>query len=166
MSFTVWVTGPDGHAVQSVAGEIGRRLEARQVRVEVLDARTRGIEALDPCPERQVPFVAATLARHGIATVVALAADTRAGRERARAAIPRMIEVYVRPAAASETGAYEAPERPEVEATFPEQQGGTAAEQTVRTLEVLDFLARAGDPSYSEEEERQVIRRLKAFGYL
>ena len=166
MSFTVWVTGPDGQAVQSVAAGVARRLEARQVRVERLGPETPGIDALGPCAEPQVAFAAAALARHGIATVVALRTDTRAGRAQARAAIARLIEVYVRPAGAVDPGAYETPERPEVEAAFPEPQPGAAAERTIRTLEVLDFLPRGSDRSYSDEEERQVIRRLKAFGYL
>jgi hypothetical protein len=164
MSFTVWVTGPDGEAVQAVAAGVARRLEARQVRVERLGSDTPGIDA--GRAEPQVTFAAAALARHGIATVVALPDDTRAGRAHARATIARLIEVYVRPGGATDPAAYEAPEQPEVEAAFPEPEPGAGAERTIRTLEVLDFLPRGSDRSYSDEEERQVIRRLKAFGYL
>jgi len=76
-----------------------------------------------------------------------------------------MIEVYARPAHEATTG-YEPPERPEVEIAVPEPSPGAGVEQVLRTLEVLDLLPRGEDRAYSEEEEREVIRRLKAFGYL
>ena len=163
MSFTVWVTGADTDAVRAVAADIGRRLTARNIPAEVLDHVACGVDAVDAPVERVVTFAAAALARHGVATVVALRADARGVRERARAAIPRVIEVWVRT-----TGApgYEAPDRAEVEVTLPEPHPGAATDATLHTLEVLGFLPRRPAESYSDEEERQVIRRLKAFGYL
>ena len=163
MSFTVWVTGADTGAVRAIGADIARALTTRRIPAEVLDQAACGIDAVDARVERLVGFVAATLARHGVATVVALGADARAVRERARAAIPRMIEVWVRATAAP---AYEAPERAEVEVAFPEPHPGAATDRTLHTLEVLGFLPRRSAESYSDEEERQVIRRLKAFGYL
>src|SRR5207247_4307666 len=112
--------------------------------------------------ERRAAFVAGLLARHGVAVVVALPV---AARERVRAELGRMIEVYARPAHEATTG-YEPPERPEVEIAVPEPSPGAGVEQVLRTLEVLDLLPRGEDRAYSEEEEREVILRLKAFGYL
>ena len=164
MSFSVWVTGPDRSRVEAVGDEIARRLVARHLPVEVLDSRTPGIEAIaGEGVEHRAAFVATTLARHGIATVIALPVATCAARHEARTAIGRMIEVYV-PSPAGAVGApYEAPDRPEVEVG--EERGGDV-ERVLHTLEVLDLLPRAGGRGYTEEEEREVIRRLKAFGYL
>jgi hypothetical protein len=163
MTFTVWVTGADADAVRAIAADIGRGLAARRIPAEVLDHVTCGVDAVDARVERLVGFAAAALARHGVATVVALRADARSVRERARVAIPRMIEVWVRGGAAP---GYEAPERAEVEVTHPELRRGAATDRTLHTLEVLGLLPRRTAESYSDEEERQVIRRLKAFGYL
>jgi adenylylsulfate kinase len=166
MAFTVWVTGADTDAVRAIATDIGRALTARKIPAETLDQATCGIDAVDARVERLVTFIAAALARRGVATIVALRTDARGVRERARAAIPRMIEVWVRATAAADGGAYEAPERAEVEVGHPEPHPGAATDRILHTLEVLGFLPRRSAESYSDEEERQVIRRLKAFGYL
>ena len=162
--FTVWVTGPDELLLQEVAGAIAARLAARGIPTETFDGRTPGIEALwgDGLVGR-VAFVASMLARHGVATVVAVPADRRAERAHARTVLERMIEVYVRPASAVPRAGYEPPERPEVEITTPEPVG---VERTLRTLEIMKLLPPGGDTPYSEEEEREVLRRLKGFGYV
>ena len=165
-AFSVWVTGPDQGAVEAIAEELARRLAARRMAVEVLDRRTPGIDALaGEGLERRAACIAGLLARHGVAVVVALPVVARAARERVRAELSRMIEVYAYPAHGATAG-YEPPERPEVEIAVPEPSPGAGVEQALRTLEVLDFLPRGEDRAYSEEEEREVIRRLKAFGYL
>lgn len=70
-------------------------------------------------------------------------------------------EVYV-PGSTGSAG-FEPPERAEVQVDFPETELDVAVE---RTLELLGFIKPADDPSYSDEEERQVVRRLQSFGYL
>jgi len=166
-AFSVWVTGPEQGAAEAIGEELARRLAARRVAVEVLDPRTPGIDALaGEGLERRAAFVAGLLVRHGVAVVIALPVAARAMRERVRAELGRMIEVYARPAHESAGTTYEPPERPEVEITVPEPAPGAGVEQALRTLEVLDLLPRGEEPAYSEEEEREVIRRLKAFGYL
>ena len=162
--FTVWVTGPEEREVVGVAEGIDRLLRARKMATERLDALTPGIDALGG--EDGVCFVAGTLARHGITTVVAPPGASRAARDRARAQLGRMIEVYVHPAAASPAPGYEPPERPEVEVVTPEPRPGAGAERTLHTLEALGMLAPDENRAYTEDEEREVIRRLKAFGYL
>lgn len=162
--FTVWVTSADESARSALGDEIALRLRERGLAVDVLDDRTPGVAALaGEGFERRVACVAGALARHGVATVVTLSAAGRAAREAARADLPRLIEVYVHDAGPEAAG-YEAPDRPEVDVltTEPLGQGAT---RTLRTLEVLGHLPR-DERSYSESEERDVIRRLKAFGYL
>ena len=158
--FTVWVTGPEPARLHAVADEVARRLAARAVPAEVLDARTPGLAALSD-PARVAILVAALLARHGVAAVIAFPA-TRALRDAGRGTLTRMIEVDV-PAEGRSTG-HEPPERPAVELTASEIPAG--AERVLHALEILRLLPAAGERGYSEEEERAVIRRLKAFGYL
>jgi hypothetical protein len=153
--FSIWVTGADRERVEAMADAIAARLAAREVRVEVLDSRTPRAEAIagagaDRCA---LPVVEA-LGRHGVATVVALPIAAHA----ARVSGARMIEVHVH---GGERPGYEPPDRPEVEIDGP---AGVA--RVIGTLEVLGLLPRGADRSYTEDEEREVIRRLKAFGYL
>jgi hypothetical protein len=155
MSLSVWVTGADRERVEATADAIAARLATREVRVEVLDSRTPGAEALTGAGgDRCALLVAEALGRHGVATVVALSLAAHA----ARAAGARMIEVHVR---GGDRPGYEPAERPEVEI-----DGPAGVERVVGTLEVLGLLARGAERSYTEDEEREVIRRLKAFGYL
>jgi hypothetical protein len=163
--FGIWVTGADRGAVHAVADDLAGALLARHLRVEVLDERTPGVEALagEALAER-VALVARLLARHGVVTIVALEAGRR-GREVVRAGLGRLIEVLV-VAATAGGGGDEAPERPEVEIALPERTPGAGVGRTLRTLELLGLMPAAEDRTYSEEEEREVIRRLKAFGYL
>ncbi len=160
--FTVWVTGPDEAAVGVAARELTSRLVARHVPTELLDARTPGIGTL---VGEGIACVAGALARHGVASVVALPAPTREVRDRARSALGRMIEVYVRPDT-DPGGRYEAPDRPEVEVDARDVGSGAAADRTLTTLEILALLPRMVGRDYPEDEERAIIRRLKAFGYL
>lgn len=157
--FTVWVTGSDPTAVGHVVDGLVGSLTARQLAVETIDATTPGMPGLnDDDAARAVVLAAGLLARNGVVSVVALP-GTRAGRDRARADLGRMIEIYV----PGDRPGYEPPDRPEVEIAPKDVTAGT--ERTLRTLEVLRFLPR-DDARYSEEEEREVIKRLKAFGYL
>ncbi|MGH7895739.1 MAG: adenylyl-sulfate kinase, partial [Candidatus Binatia bacterium] len=94
--FAVWVTGGDERTSGRVAAAIADGLVQRRIDVEVLDPRTPGIDALaGPGMERSTAFAASSLVRHGVAVVVAVPSPSRAGRDDARAAIGRMIEVYV-----------------------------------------------------------------------
>jgi adenylylsulfate kinase-like enzyme len=163
-AFTVWVTGAEPRMLHDVADDLASRLAARRVRVEMLDARTPGLEILaGDVLEQRIAFVAGLLAHHGVAVVVALPGSRR-GRDGARARLGRMIEVHVRAAVEAPTGGYEAPERAEVEVVAGRPPAGL--DHVLPTLEVLNLLSRAHDRSDSADEEREVIRRLKSFGYL
>jgi hypothetical protein len=160
--FTVWVTGADSRALHAVADEVASRLAARHLAVETLDERMPGFEALaGDGLEHRVTFVAGLLARHGVAVVVALP-GTRAGRDGARARLGRFIEVHARAATGAPASAYQAPDRAEVDVGG----AGAGVEHVILTLEVLELLRRDAEPGYSPDEEREVIRRLKSFGYL
>jgi hypothetical protein len=164
MTFSVWVTGADTAAVGAVADELARRLAAREVVHEVLDRETPGIGAFGPDDApRAAAFAAGVLARHGIATIVAVPTPRRAARDGARSVLGCMIEVHVR-GGGTASPAYEPAERAEVEVDVDDV--ARAADRVVQTLEVLERLPRTDDRAYSEREEREVIRRLKAFGYL
>jgi hypothetical protein len=161
-AFTVWLTGPDPDALDAVADEILRRLAARDVAVEPLDRRDPAVAASDD-PVGAAIVAAAALARHGVPTIVALAAPATR-RDRARDLLPRVVEVDVRPAARAPG---DEPTRAEVEVLLTETSPAAGAERAVRALELLGLLTPdASGSAYSEEEEREVIRRLKAFGYL
>jgi hypothetical protein len=164
--FAVWVTGPEPESVRGVADSVARQLGARGCAVEVLDAHTPGLEEV-PATGRDAALLlgAALLVRHGAVAILGLA-GTRAGRDRARAELGRFLEVWVRPAAGAPGASYEPPDRAEVEILVPEPAPGAGVERTIRTLEVLQLLPRSEPGGYSEEEEREVIRRLKAFGYI
>ena len=161
----VWVSGPSEDTTGRVASALADRLVRRHLPTELLSGRTDGIAALaGDGMEQRVAFAASALVRHGVVVVVAVPSPSRAVREEIRAAIKRFIEVYV-PVGAGPPG-FEPPERPEVQVDFPETELDAAVERTLRTLEILGFIPPADDPSYSAEEERQVIKRLKSFGYL
>lgn len=160
---TVLVTGPVPSDVESVALEIDGRLRARGSRTELIDSRTPGAECLGH--EGTATFAAAALARHGVITILALPVPSRAARDRARAALARFVEVYVRTEGGI-GGGYEAPLRAEVEVVFPDHGAGAGADRTLRALELLGMLTPEEGAAYSKDEEREVIKRLKAFGYL
>jgi hypothetical protein len=160
---TVLVTGPVAADVERVALEIDGRLRARGVPTELIDPRTPGVDALSG--EGALLFAAAALTRHGIFTIVALPIHARAARDRARDTLGRLIEVFVRSEGSVAEG-YEHPLRAEVEVILPNHKAGTGADRALRALELLDLLEPVEGGAYSEEEEREVIKRLKAFGYL
>jgi hypothetical protein len=162
--FTVLVTGPSASDVEMAAFEINAGLRARGLPTELIDSRTPGAAGLRV--GGTATFVAGALARHGIVTILALPSPSRAARERAREALGRLIEVHVSSEGTVGCG-YEPPLRAEVEVIFPDPRGASAgADRVLRTLELLGFLAHEPASAYSADEEREVIKRLKAFGYL
>jgi len=162
--FTVLVTGPSMPDVEAVACEIDCGLRARGLAAELLDSRTPGSAGLRA--EGAATFTAGALARHGVVTIIALPTPSRAARDRARETLGRLIEVHVSSEGAVGCG-YEPPLRAEVEIVFPDPRGARGGlDRVLRTLELLGFLAHEPAGAYSADEEREVIKRLKAFGYL
>lgn len=160
--FTVLVTGPSASDVEMVARDIDAGLRARGRPTELIDSRMPGAAELRV--EGAATFAAGALARHGIVTILALPAPARATRDRAREALGRLIEVHVSSEGMVGCG-YEPPLRAEVEIVLPGPRGA-GADRVLRALELLGFLAHEPTGAYSADEEREVLKRLKAFGYL
>jgi adenylylsulfate kinase len=171
-AFAVWLTGLPASGKSTLAGALRRELEGRGIRAAVLesDALRR---VLTPKPvytdEERDTFYAALayigrlLTENGVPVIFDATANRRAYRERARAQIPRFLEVYVecplevcvardpkglygrgRDGQATRVpglqAEYEPPERPEL---------------VVR-----------GDRERPEEAARRIVEALRARGYL
>lgn len=160
-AFTVWVTGPDMHDVETMAHQIEGRLRAHALRTELVDARTPHIEGLNG--EDGLVLLSSMLARHDVVTILAMPIGSRTKRDRARAAMDRVVEVYVPRPGATALG-YEPPDRPDIEVGCPAEGTGTGAARVVTLLEHLGFLG--PDARNTTAEDRAMRKRLKDFGYL
>jgi hypothetical protein len=157
----VWITSASAAAASEVAAGVAEALAGRDLTVELLHAERAGFERLsDP---GALATVAGLLAAHGVTSVVAEAVASRTQRDAARRGLGSMIEVLVTSGAAA-AGAWEAPPQAEVEVDAAE--GASGVSRVLRTLEVLGYLKPRKDLAYSSEEEQEVIKRLKAFGYM
>ena len=156
----VWVTSAQPGAAQDVAVLVAEAIAARELTVELLHAERPGLEPVGT--PAGLAAVAELLASHGVHGVVAEATSSRAMRDEFRRRIGRMIEVYV-PADAP-AASWEAPAQAEVEVDATSGAAGVA--RVLRTLELLGYLKPRDDLAYSPDEEREVIKRLKAFGYM
>jgi hypothetical protein len=157
----VWVTSASDSAAREVATLLAESLGAREPAVEILHAGCPGLESIGT--PGGLAGVAGLLAAHGVHGVVAEATSSRAIRDGFRRNLGTMIEVFV------ETGAtpipsWEAPRQAEVEVDAAAPALGVP--RVLRTLEVLGYLKPRDDQAYSPDEEREVIKRLKAFGYM
>jgi adenylylsulfate kinase len=103
--FTVWLTGLSGAGKSTIAAELARRLQERDLGVEVLDGdvvRTHLSKGLGFSKEdrdtniRRIAFVAQLLTRHGVAVITAAISPYRAVRDEARAMVGNFVEVYVK----------------------------------------------------------------------
>jgi len=173
--FTVWLTGLQGTGKRAIADELACLLSARHIPVEQFDVRTPGLDifaSADPSEtghryERRLGFLAAALNRHGTAVIVATMSPSREMRDSLRSEIPRFMEVYVKrrdPVAAGHR--YEEPLQPDLEVTPAAELATAAAQRIVRALESQAYIPRAGQAMAEEEEEQQIIKRLKDFGYM
>jgi adenylylsulfate kinase-like enzyme len=158
---TVWVTSASAAAAQEVAVLVAEALAAREVAVELLHAERPGFEWIVDL--RGLATVAAVLAGHGVSSVVAEAVSSRSIRESARRTLGSMIEVLVQ-SGATPAPTWEPPQQAEAEVDA--AAAGSGIPRVLRTLEVLGYLKPREDLAYSSDEEREVIKRLKAFGYM
>jgi len=104
-AFAVWLTGLPASGKSTVARALAAELARRGIRAAVLESDAVRRE-ITPRPkygvEEREAFYAtlACLARllvlHGVPVIVDATANRRAYRDRARAAIPRFLEVHVR----------------------------------------------------------------------
>jgi len=157
----VWVTAASAAAAHEVAVLLAEAFAARELRVELLHAERPGLESISE--PAALGAVAGLLAGHGVHSVIAEAASSRAVRDAARRTLGSMIEVFVQSGAAG-SPTWEAPPQAEVEVDAAAAAAGIP--RVLRTLEVLGYLKPRDDLAYSPDEEREVIKRLKAFGYM
>jgi hypothetical protein len=141
--------------------QVAEGLARRGVAVELLCAERPGFEWIPDA--RGLATVAGLLAAYGVSSVVAEATTSRAARETARRTLGAMIEV-VALADAPPAATWQAPPQAEVE--IDASTGAASISRVLRTLEVLGHLQPHESGAYSEDEEREVIKRLKAFGYM
>jgi adenylylsulfate kinase len=102
--FTLWLTGPSGTGKSTLAQALRPELEARGLRVEILDGdavRPRLSQGLGYSRAdrnlnvERIGFVAGLLARNGVAVIVAAISPYREGRALARTLSERFAEVHV-----------------------------------------------------------------------
>lgn len=171
--FTVWLTGYQGTGKRAISDELARLLVARHVPVEQFDVRTPGLDifqSVDPTEtgryERRLGFLASLLNRHGVAVIVATMSPSRDLRDTLRRNIPRFMEVYVRRREPAQGLHYEEPLTPDVEVAAATEAASAAAQRIIQALEARGSVRRAPEAVAADEEEQQIIRRLKDFGYM
>ena len=179
-AFAVWLTGLSSSGKSSVARELVALLAARGVRPRVLesDAVRREItpKATYSESERDIfyaalAYIARLLVEHDVPVIVDATANRRAYRDRARAEIPRFVEVHVRcplevcrsrdpkgiyrrgadgsaPNVPGLTAPYEEPLRPEVVVDGDRDAPSVSAQRIVEVLERMELVAPAtGSPA-------------------
>ena len=177
-AFAVWLPGLPASGKSTVARALAAELAGKGIRAAVLEsdvlrreiAPTAGFgEADRDAFYATVSYLAATLVLHGVPVIVDATANRRAYRDRARAAIPRFLEVHVRcPLAVCRerdpkgiyrrsadgtaknvpgvSAPYEPPLRPEVVVDGERDDPAAAAGRIVSALGKMGFLPRgAGD---------------------
>jgi adenylyl-sulfate kinase len=102
--FVVWLTGLSGAGKSTVAAKLAPALAERGHRVELLDGdevRTNLGQGLGFSREdrdtniARIGYVAAKLAKHGVAVLVAAISPYRQARDQVRASVEVFVEVHV-----------------------------------------------------------------------
>ena len=103
-AFAVWITGLPAAGKSTVAAVLKTLLNGRKINVATLESDTlrqiftpqpRYDEAERDLFYRQITFVGALLARHGVPVIFDATANRRSYRDAARKEIPHFVEVYV-----------------------------------------------------------------------
>ncbi len=104
MAWAAWLTGLPGSGKSSVARETARRLEARGMRVRVLELdEIRRVVTPSPgytAEEREIvyralAYMAWLLCNEGVSVIIDATAHRRRFRDAARALIPAFAEIYL-----------------------------------------------------------------------
>lgn len=104
-AFAVWLTGLPASGKSTIAKALASELAGRGVRAAVLESDIVRRE-ISPRPDygdagrdafyATLAYLARVLVLHGVPVIIDATANRRTYRDRARGAIPRFIEVYVR----------------------------------------------------------------------
>jgi adenylylsulfate kinase len=103
--FALWFTGLPCAGKTTLAAAVGLELKRRGCRVEILDGdvlRTTvckglGFERKDRDENvSRIGWICGMLSRHGVVSIVAAVAPYREARERLKATIPGLVEIYVK----------------------------------------------------------------------
>ena len=176
-AFAVWLTGLPASGKSTVARALAAELAGKGVRAAVLESDAVRRE-ITPQPKYDdagrdafyatVAYLARMLVLNGVPVIVDATANRRAYRDRARAAIPRFLEVHVRcPLAVCQardpkgvyrrgaegtaqnvpgvSAAYEVPFLPEVVVDGERDDPAAAARRIVSALEKKGFLPRGAE---------------------
>jgi adenylyl-sulfate kinase len=102
--FVVWLTGLSGAGKSTLAAKLAPALAERGHRVELLDGdevrahlgQGLGFSRADRDTNiARIGYVAAKLAKHGVAVLVAAISPYRQARDQVRASVDRFVEVHV-----------------------------------------------------------------------
>ena len=171
-AFAVWLTGLPASGKSTISRALAAELAGRGIRAAVLESDIVRRE-ITPQPEygdtdrdafyATLAYLARVLVLHGVPVIIDATANRRTYRDRAREAIPRFIEVYVRcplpvcrardPKGIYRRGAegtarnvpglsapYEPPSLPEVVVDGERDEPAAAARRIVSALEKKGFL--------------------------
>ena len=103
-AFVIWFTGLSGAGKSTIAAELAREFDRRELNYEILDGdvvRTNLSKGLGFSKEdrdtniRRIGWVARTLAKHGCITICAAISPYRAIRDEIRKDTGRFVEVFV-----------------------------------------------------------------------
>jgi adenylylsulfate kinase len=103
-AFAIWVTGLPASGKSTLVAALKTQLAYRGIDVAVLESDVlRQILTVHPHYDeeereafyRQMVYIGALLAQHGVPVIFDATANRRAYREQARSQIPRFLEVYV-----------------------------------------------------------------------
>ncbi len=171
--FTLWITGPDTGLCAELAGEVGGTLLERGCKVEILDepaidqhlaaGLSDSVDDQNALVSR-IGFVSGILARNEVIAVAAPNSPKAEARDRVRdASYASFILVHAKADAAE---GYEEPAEAEVVCDTTAEDTEASVGRILLTLASLDLIPKDESAEYSEEEEAEVMRRLKDLGYV
>jgi adenylylsulfate kinase len=171
-AFAVWLTGLSSSGKSTIARALLAQLAVRGVRARVLesDAVRREITPNASYGEAErdtfyaaLAFTARLLVEHGVPVIVDATANRRAYRDKARAGIPRFVEVHVRcPLEVCRSRDPKGIYRRGAEGSAPNVPGLSAPYEEPTAPEV----AVDGERAAPVESARRIVEALERKGYL
>ncbi len=195
--FTVWLTGMTGSGKSTLARLLHQRLDTRGFHCEVLDSgrirqalnRSLGFSREEVETNLlRIGYECKLLNRNGIVAIVAAVSPYRDVRERIKADVERLVEVYCRcpldvllqrdtadllararrgevKHVAGINAPYEEPIKPAVTVNTDVDRPETCVDGIVSVLERLGYLPSRPSARYTEDEETIIKERFRDLGY-